>query len=177
MWALGPTDEITAELVRSNLQHWLGSRLPGTVAAFLAMGHEVDLTALFRTLPGWNWVLPRVEEDGRLTFRDRDVPRETHRFGMEQPVAKGTITRLELIDVFLVPGLAFDPSGGRLGHGGGFYDRVLSRRRGDCVAIGVTTVSRLVESVPLEAHDQRVDKVATENEIIDCQTRRRSDRS
>jgi len=145
---------------------WLSTRLPGTAAAYLAMSDEVDVSALFDQLPGWRWVLPRIEGDRTITFRDRDVTRETHRWGMTQPSDQGRIVPVHEIDVFLVPGLAFDDSGGRLGRGGGYYDRVLARRRADSEAIGVTVAGRVIDTVPVVDHDQRVDWLATEDGVI-----------
>ncbi|MEX1125965.1 MAG: 5-formyltetrahydrofolate cyclo-ligase, partial [Acidimicrobiia bacterium] len=145
---------------------WLSARLPGTGAAYLAMSDEVEVTPLFNRLPGWRWVLPRIEDDGILTFRDRDVARETHRWGMTQPSDQGRIVPVHEIDVFLVPGLAFDHSGRRLGRGGGYYDRVLAGRRADSVAIGVTVTARIIDTVPVVGHDQRVDWLAIEDGVI-----------
>lgn len=147
---------------------WMSGRLPGTVSAFLAMEGEVDLSSLFTRLPGWRWVLPRVEPDRTVTFRDRDVPRERHRFGMEQPVDMGPVIAVSQIDVFLTPGLAFDVRGGRLGNGGGFYDRILAAKRGDAVSVGITVERRVVEEVPMREHDQRIDWLATECGVIRC---------
>jgi 5-formyltetrahydrofolate cyclo-ligase len=72
------------------------------------------------------------------------------------------------LDVILTPGLAFDLTGGRLGNGAGFYDRILAARRSDAVAIGVTVSARVLERVPMMDHDQRVDWVATENGVTRC---------
>lgn len=166
--AQGPIGESTQIAVRSELFMWLSSRLPGTVSAFLAMPGEIDLSPLFERLPGWRWVLPRVEPAGRLTFRDKDVPRETHPFGMSQPMARGPEIPIREIDVFLTPGLAFDMGGGRVGNGGGYYDRVLVQRRRDSVAIGITVDSRVFAEVPMRDHDQRVDWLATENGVTEC---------
>lgn len=152
---------------------WLSRRLPGTIAAYLAMRDEVDVEPLFERLPGWRWVLPRVEPDASLTWRDRDLPREAHRLGMRQPVDDGPVIAVHEIDVFLVPGMAFDDTGARLGRGGGHYDRVLAIRRKDSEAVGVTVESRIIESVPVHDHDQRVDWLATENGVRECSPRRR----
>lgn len=159
-------------LVVSGLFVWLSSRLPGTGAAYLALPDEVDVTPLFERLPGWRWVLARVETDGALTFRDRDVPRETHRFGMEQPIGQGPVTPTHEIDVFLVPGMAFDSTGARVGRGAGYYDRLLAERRSDAVAIGVTTDMKMIESVPVFDHDQRVDWLAKESGVTECPSTR-----
>ena len=116
--------------------------------------------------------MPRVEDDGLLTFRDREVTRETHRFGMEQPADEGPIIPLHEIDVFLTPGLAFDEGGGRLGQGGGFYDRVLAKRRTDTAVIGVTVEERVITRVPMMAYDQRVGWLATQKGVRECSTSR-----
>ena len=165
MRAVGAIDLDRNDAVLRGLFEWLSARLPGTISAFLAMPGEVDLSPLFARLPGWRWVLPRVEDDRSLTFRDRDVPREMHPFGMEQPAAVGPVVPMHEIDVFLTPGLAFDGRGGRLGNGAGFYDRVLAARRGDAVAVGVTVEVHVVDEVPMDDHDQRVDWLATETGV------------
>lgn len=161
------THEESLQVVES-LFPWMSQRLPGTVSAFLAMSGEVDVSPLFQRLPGWRWVLPRVEPDRSVTFRDRDVPRERHPFGMDQPVDMGPVIALHQIDVFLTPGLAFDLRGGRLGNGGGFYDRILSAKRTDAVAVAITVKRRVMDSVPMQGHDQRVDWLATEEGVIRC---------
>ncbi len=171
MKARGDVDPETAGLVVAALRQWMGGRLPGTVSAFLAMADEVDLRPLFEHLPGWRWVLPRVEDDGSLTFRDRDVPRERHPLGMQQPVDSGPRVALHEIDLILVPGLAFDRSGARLGRGAGYYDRVLADKRGDAIAVGVTTDSRVVDVVPTEPHDHHMDYLVTESGVMACSTR------
>ncbi|MGH3649738.1 MAG: 5-formyltetrahydrofolate cyclo-ligase [Acidimicrobiia bacterium] len=157
--------------VVAGLFPWMSRRLPGTVSAFLAMSGEVDVAPLFDRLPGWRWVLPRVEADRTMTFRDKDVPREVHRFGMEQPTDTGPVVPVHEIDLFLTPGLAFDLTGGRLGNGAGFYDRILSARRANSVAVGITIERRVVAEVPMQDHDERVDWLATENGVTECSPR------
>jgi 5-formyltetrahydrofolate cyclo-ligase len=168
----GPVDKTTSARVVEGLFAWLSPRLPGTVSAFLATSAEVDVSSLFDRLPGWRWVLPRVEPDRSLTFRDRDVPTEIHRFGMEQPADAGPVVPIHEIDVYLTPGLAFDSRGGRLGNGGGFYDRVLARRRSDALAVGVTIETRVLDEIPMTGTDQRVDWLATESGVVPCQPSR-----
>jgi len=165
-------DERLSEQVLASLRRWLTERMPGTAAAYLAMGDEVDVSSLFGHLAGWRWVLPRVEDDGSLTFRDREVPVETHPWGMRQPAASGAVVPPGEIDLFLVPGLAFDRAGNRLGRGGGYYDRALHDRRADAIAVGVCTESRVVAAVPTQAHDRPVDWLATETGVTECAARR-----
>ena len=156
--------------IQSGLRDWMARRLPGTVAAYRAMSSEVPVEPVFDALPGWRWVLVRVEPDSEITFRDRDVPTEMHSFGMRQPRDVGDPVPAREIDVFLVPGVAFTASGHRLGRGGGFYDRILANRRTDSIAVGVVAPGRLVESLPSGDHDQGVEYLATEAGVRDVQT-------
>ena len=171
MRALGAVEPPVTRAVVETLFDWLSARLPGTSAAYLAMEGEVEVGRLFDRLPGWRWVLPRIELDGSLTLRDRDLERERHPWGMSQPVDAGDPVPLHEVDLILVPGVAFDRRGTRLGRGKGYYDRMLAERRTDCVAVGVTSSDRVMEEVPIEAHDRRVDYVATESEVMVCSTR------
>jgi 5-formyltetrahydrofolate cyclo-ligase len=164
MRRLGPVPSEAAERVVEHVYHWMVRRLPGTVAAYLAMDEEVPVEGLIDRLPGWRWVLPRVEEDGSLTLRDRDVPREMHRWGMEQPTDQGPVIPVQEVDVILVPGLAFDRDGNRLGRG--YYDRFLAERRGDTVAVGVTVAERIVPEVPVDNLDEPVDVIVTEEGVV-----------
>jgi 5-formyltetrahydrofolate cyclo-ligase len=67
----------------------------------------------------------------------------------------------ELLDVVVVPGLAFTPGGERLGQGGGHFDRFLAGVRDDCLRIGVAFREQLVAALPTEGHDVAVDRVIT----------------
>jgi len=71
----------------------------------------------------------------------------------------------EQLDCIMVPGVAFDQNGGRLGNGAGYYDRLLKSVRTDAVLIGVCFESQLVEQVVIEAHDVVMDFVMTERAL------------
>jgi 5-formyltetrahydrofolate cyclo-ligase len=166
MRSMGPLSSEVSDRIDAGLFAWLSQRLPGTITAFLPMEGEVDLRPLFARLPGWRWVLPRVEADRSLTFRDVGVPRETHPFGMEQPTDAGPVIPLHEVDVFLVPGLAFDRAGRRLGNGAGHYDRILSSARTNAVKIGIAPAARIVDEVPVDGHDELVGWLATEDGVV-----------
>lgn len=168
MRGLGHLPPGASARIVDSLFDWISPRLPGTISAFLPMEGEVDLRPLLERLPGWRWVLPRIEPDGSVTFRDAAVPRETHRFGMEQPIDSGPVVPIREIDIFLVPGLAFDLDGGRLGNGGGHYDRILSTARADAESIGMAPHRHIVEEVPVAGHDVRVGWLATEDGMVSC---------
>ena len=67
-----------------------------------------------------------------------------------------------LLDVVVVPGLAFTVDGRRLGQGGGHYDRFLVRLRDGCVTVGAAFAEQLVDDLPTESHDVRLDLVVTD---------------
>ncbi len=71
----------------------------------------------------------------------------------------------EQLDCAMVPGVAFDRNGGRLGNGAGYYDRLLKNVRTDALLIGVCFESQLVEQVVMDAHDVAMDRVITENAL------------
>ncbi len=77
-------------------------------------------------------------------------------------------------EVVIVPLVAFDRHGGRLGYGGGFYDRTLERLRAKraTLAIGFAYADQAAEALPLESTDQPLDMIVTEGEIIDLAGRK-----
>ena len=91
-------------------------------------------------------------------------------FGILEPSAAcrrdvDRLVNVRDVDAFVVPGVAFDRLGRRLGHGHGFFDRLLSNARGDAVKIGVGFDCQIVEQLPSEEHDVRLDLVVTENAV------------
>lgn len=68
----------------------------------------------------------------------------------------------EQLDLLMVPGVAFDRNGGRLGNGAGYYDRLLKCVRADAVLMGVCFESQLIGQVAMETHDVTMDRVMTE---------------
>lgn len=89
-----------------------------------------------------------------------------HAITTHVPQVDGPALRVDvdvaLLDVVLVPGLAFTADGHRLGQGGGHFDRFLPRLRGDCLTIGVAFREQLVDDLPFAAHDVTVDVVITD---------------
>jgi len=84
----------------------------------------------------------------------------TGRHGIRSP-REVTLVNPDLLTSVLVPGLAFNEPGARLGRGGGFYDRFLSQVRPECLKIGVCFDTQRVETIPCEPHDVVMDIVIT----------------
>ena len=84
-------------------------------------------------------------------------------FGViEPPLESNALADLTTLDAIFIPGLAFSKDGGRLGFGGGWYDRLLARIPDKTIKIGVCWNELLIDSVPMDARDVRVDGILTE---------------
>lgn len=152
------------------LRHFLRSAPQGWVIAYSAMPGEPELDSLTAaSRPAGDvgpFALTRTPEHGReLTVHPLDSERETHRWGFSQPVADAAIVPDDDIAVVLVPGLAFDRRGGRLGFGAGYYDRLLSRLRPDTLLVAVSD-GFIVDEVPTEPHDVPMTHLATEAGVV-----------
>lgn len=137
-----------------------------TVLTYLAFGSEVDVTAL-RDERAVRFAVPLAHApDTRLTFHLLDgADLLTSRSGLREPVAAAPQVRLAEVDLVLVPGLAFDVTGTRLGYGKGFYDRFLAQLATvdpNVPTIGVTLEELVLQELPVEEHDVRVSHLATE---------------
>jgi 5-formyltetrahydrofolate cyclo-ligase len=133
---------------------------PPTILTYLAFRNEPNLGLLFDLLPDTQWAVPRIEKDQRLAIHAYDPTRLVrHRFGMLEPAADLPQVAPTSLDVVLVPGVAFDARGGRLGFGGGYYDRFLPTT--PALRIGVALDQCLTDGLPCGEHDQRMDWVVT----------------
>jgi 5-formyltetrahydrofolate cyclo-ligase len=137
-----------------------------TILTYLAFRNELDLGPLFERLPGIRWTVPRIQH-GELIVHTYDPARLIrHRFGMLEPAADLPIVAPTDIDVVLVPGVAFDRQGQRLGFGGGYYDRFLPAT--GALKVGVTYDQCLSDRLVADKHDQHMDWVVTPTQTIDC---------
>jgi 5-formyltetrahydrofolate cyclo-ligase len=88
-------------------------------------------------------------------------------FGVAEPTGSRLLPPEEL-DLLVVPGVAFDRDGFRLGYGKGFYDRELARMAPTTVSVGLGYDFQLCEQLPVEDHDQQLDYIVTETQLIPC---------
>jgi 5-formyltetrahydrofolate cyclo-ligase len=145
-------------------------REASTVLAFLAMADEPDLDALWASAVGRVVAAPAIDWRGGgmtavgISSPDSGVRIRAH--GVREP-ADGEPLSPDRLDLILVPGLAFDASGGRLGRGGGYYDRFLPRAE-HARRIGVCFAQQVVERVPAGEDDARVHMLLTESGLRAC---------
>ena len=170
--ALPPEERaaLSARIISSVLR--LGAyRRSDAVLAYASFGSELRTDDLLRrTLAdGKTLVLPRVEDGGLKLYEVRDVDRDLvpGTWGIREPVTENCpVADPGGLDFALIPGVAFDRRGRRLGYGGGFYDRLISSylQEGTPLVAGAFEV-QMVEEVPVGPGDVPVDAVVTEGRV------------
>jgi len=150
-----------SRLIRDHVLEMPEVSAAGTIAAYYSIGTEPDTHGLIFGLwkRGSYVVLPVLRPDGDLDWASYEGPDSLAPGprGLLEPTepARGPAT-VARADVVLVPGLAVDARGYRLGRGGGSYDRALARVSGQVPTIALLYDDELLPAVPAEAHDQRV---------------------
>jgi 5-formyltetrahydrofolate cyclo-ligase len=139
------------------------TRAPGIVGAYHPVRGELDCLPLLRRLAGdgWTLALPVVALAAPLQFREWSFggPLDLGALGIPAPITG----RLTVPDVLLVPLLAFDRRGYRIGYGGGHYDRTLAAMRGQggVTAVGLAFDAQEVARVPVCPYDEPLDWILT----------------
>jgi 5-formyltetrahydrofolate cyclo-ligase len=131
------------------------------VAGYWPIKEEADVRPLMATLAanGHVLALPRIRERELAFHAWKEGDRvEVNAYGIAEPVGTGTTLSPDLM---LVPLLAFDAGGYRLGYGGGYYDRTLAKHA--CKAVGIAYAGQEVQELFREPHDRALDMVLTEN--------------
>ena len=172
---LSKRDSLSAE-ERAIKSNGIAARLEGmpelgkakTVMVYASFGSEVD------TAPLISWcreqekriALPKVTGVGTMEVflvGDPQVDLEVGVWGIPEPKSGLERARPSEIDVVIVPGVAFDLHGGRLGYGGGYYDTYLPSVQADRPLVGIAFRAQVVDCVPMGRHDRRMDILVTED--------------
>jgi len=183
------------QALRARLSAWRDALAPGERAArsaaiaarmlahpSWAAARRVLLTAPYRS----EWDARAVIDDALATGREVSLPRVDARrrmlepvrivdpgrdlvpgfHGIPEPAAHCALAEVASIEWVLVPGIAFDRDGRRLGYGGGYYDRLLPRLPADCRRVAGAFAGQCVDRVPSAPHDARVDVLVTEDDVV-----------
>ena len=161
-----------AERIAARGLAFAAARAGSIVSAFAAIGEEIDPAPIMLRLraEGYRLCLPVMQGKGRpLLFRSWDIgePLVKRMWGIREPLPSAPEVEP---DVVLVPLLAFDRTGYRLGYGGGFFDRTLAagRARKTIIAVGLAFDEQEVDAVPHLDYDQRLDWVLTPSGPLKC---------
>jgi len=158
--------ELAAKAVSTRVLELLGGLAPhATVLAYRAIDEELDPAGTVAALRarGLRIALPRVNANGELDVCEASDSCEyvAGYFGILEPAEGTPLVAPDEVDAALVPGVAFDRSGFRLGYGKGFYDRLLPLLRPGCLTLGLAFDEQLVAHVPHDDRDAPVDAVVT----------------
>lgn len=143
------------------------------VAATLSIGSELPTDALVARarIAGKRIALPRIDAATRMLelFFVDDIAAQTKPgvWEIREPIPERCEpAQPSSIDLVIVPGVAFDRTGGRLGYGGGFYDRLLPTMHPEVPKLSLAYSMQLVDRVPRGPHDVMLDGIITEREVI-----------
>ncbi len=142
------------------------------VAAYSAIGSEVDLSPVIFE-GGKTIALPVCVAGDTLVFKavgDENTI-EKGSFGILEPKPSQPEILPEEIDLILIPGAVFDKTGGRIGYGKGYYDRILPRLSEKCEMLGVAYSVQIADKIETEPHDIKVRLIVTEEGIHKCTER------
>lgn len=139
-----------------------------SVLFYSAVGTEADTSLLLSAAEGRSILFPKISGESLDLYRMIPESRWVHgRFGIAEPDPQNWEPfRASDVALALVPGLAFDLHGGRLGRGRGFYDRLLNKGVFRGIKVGVAWEWQLVIRVPCEQHDIRMDYIVTERKLL-----------
>lgn len=147
----------------------LRARAGTSVSGYVALRDEIDPSALITFLHQQNFriALPQTMPGPNLAFKEwlPGTPLVRGKFGLQEP---GVDWPEVVPDVVLVPLLAFDRVGNRLGYGAGYYDAALRRLRleGSIIAAGLAFDEQELPAIPREPQDERLDMILTPSRII-----------
>ncbi len=160
-----------SDAIRLRVRELASVARAGLVASYLGVGDEVATVALIEEAleRGVTVAVPWRDGDeihlARITSLTELVPVS---FGLLEPPRELALSRTvppSQVDVMLIPGVAFDARGGRLGHGKGFYDRMLARAGAGPLRVALAFDCQVVEEVPVLAGDERMDLLVTESGV------------
>ncbi len=183
-----PEEVVDGKLkIYDGLWHTLLFNNETRLLAYYPFNNEIDCRYFLRMWLSHQRPLyfPRVRDDGRGldVYRVPDMKsfEEGYRGIMEPDRNKCDKANLHDIDAVFVPGFAFETSGGRLGQGGGHYDRFLKETRKDTLRIGLAWDWQVLDadhafekglSIPREDHDELMDYLCTPSGLMDCNARK-----
>lgn len=153
----------------SALIPWLQEQT-GVWGIYQPLKGELDPAKVIRESSHLQWVYPRVLTNSvgaGLTFHSLDGKSLVKGSLAWEPPANAPVKKPEEISGLLIPGLAFDETGIRLGRGKGYYDRFLASFQG--IKVGVIPQARIFPELPRESWDVRMNYLATEDQFRVCQ--------
>jgi 5-formyltetrahydrofolate cyclo-ligase len=157
-----------SEAICHCLSEWEPIHAAQVILAFISLRQEPDLSYLWQVFPHKTWGLPRCQGKELAWYQVNPLnlfqETEVGAYGISEPLTDLPPVDLAKVDIVLVPSVACDRRGYRLGYGGGFYDRFLARQDipATIQTVGITFAEFHLESVPTEAWDIPLHAICTE---------------
>ena len=143
-----------------------------SIALYSPIQNEVDTATIRDHALGAGKIVyyPRIQENRIELMQVNSTEALTNgHLGILEPTGERRLSAADRMGVaVIVPGLVFDSQGDRIGRGAAWYDRLLSEIGKSVISVGLAYDFQIVEEVPADTWDQRVDYVITERRIIDC---------
>jgi len=143
-----------------------------TVLIYASFRSEVETLSMIKDslMTGKRVVLPKVDREKHMLklYEIKDMGElKSGYMGIPEPsLPDERLVNLNEIDIVIIPGAAFDYSGNRLGYGAGYYDILLSGRKRRMPVIALAYEEQIVDSIPAEDHDVKVDMIVTDKRVI-----------
>ena len=158
-----------SELIIENLTPYLKNAQ--NIMIFMDMKNEVRITKLIELYPEKNFFISKIVNSKNREMKINKYNENElvlHKFGYYESSSDDFYDE-KILDIVIVPALAFDSSKNRIGFGGGYYDTFLNKVRGknkNTLFIGVCYDFQMIEEVPIEGHDITLDLVVNESEVL-----------
>lgn len=158
-----------SELIIENLAPYLKNAQ--NIMIFMDMKNEVRITKLIEFYPEKNFFISKIVNSKNREMKINKYNENElvlHKFGYYESSSDDFYDE-KILDIVIVPALAFDSSKNRIGFGGGYYDTFLNKVRGknkNTLFIGVCYDFQMIEEVPIEGHDVTLDFVINESEVL-----------
>ena len=138
-----------------------------SIFIFVSYGSEVDTHRIIKKAlkDGKNICVPKVisKKDGMVAVRVHDFSElKSGAYGILEPEDTKYKVQESSIDLCYIPGVAFDKRGGRVGYGGGYYDRFFKKLREDSKKIALAYKFQVLDEVPMEEHDMFIDGIISD---------------
>lgn len=158
-----------SELIIENLAPYLKNAQ--NIMIFMDMKNEVRITKLIELYPEKNFFISKIVNSKNREMKINKYNENElvlHKFGYYESSSDDFYDE-KILDIVIVPALAFDSSKNRIGFGGGYYDTFLNKVRGknkNTLFIGVCYDFQMIEEVPIEGHDVTLDFIINESEVL-----------
>ena len=136
---------------------------------YIGFGSEINTKVIIEDAlkKGKEVYVPKVKGKEMLLIKIDSLENlVTSSYGILEPIGDNNNFDVDKLDLLVMPGVAFDNSGNRIGYGGGYYDRFLEKNKTNAEKIALAYEFQILNSINNEKHDVKVDKIITEERII-----------